>query len=144
MNHSAMDSVDIIMTAKRICVTFLLLSVVSLAADFKRAKIIDLQDMSIVGGGVLDTPSANGVPVSATARVPSSEPKFEMTVELDGKLYTAVFPQDRHFQMADLQRGAFINARVEGKKLGVQRPFDGKEMKAKITREEKAQPPEQN
>jgi hypothetical protein len=125
------------MTARRICATLLLLSVVSLAADFKKAKIIDIQDTSEVGGGVVDSPSPNGVPVSTTARVPSAEPKFEITVELDGKQYTAVFPQDRHFQMADLQRGQFIYVRVEGKKLGVQRPFDGKEVKAKITREEK-------
>lgn len=125
------------MTARRICAALLLLSVVSFAADFKKAKIIDIQDASEVGGGVLDSPSPNGVPVSTTARVPSAEPKFEITVELDGKQYTAVFPQDRHFQMTDLQRGQFIYVRVEGKKLGVQRPFDGKEVKAKITREEK-------
>jgi hypothetical protein len=130
--------VDIIMTAKRVCFALLLFSALSFAADFKKAKIIDIQDTSVVGGGVLDEPSANGVP-TATTRVPSSEPKFEITVELDGKHYTAVFPQDRHFQMTDLQRGEFINARVEGKKLAVQRPFDGKEVKAKITHEESAE-----
>jgi hypothetical protein len=75
--------------------------------------------------------------MTTSARVPSAEPKFEITVELEGKHYTAVFPQDRHFQMTDLQRGEFINVRVDGKKLAVQRPFDGKEVKAKITREEK-------
>jgi len=127
------------MTAKRVCIALLLLSLISYAADFKKAKIIDIQDISVVGGGVLDEPSANGVPVTASTRVPSSEPKFEITVELDGKQYTAVFPQDRHFQMTDLQRGEFINARVDGKKLAVQRPFDGKEVKAKITHEEKAE-----
>jgi len=136
-DSSRRKSVDIPMTAKRTYIALLLISVLSYAADFKKAKIIDIQDTSVVGGGVLDGPSPNGVPMTTSARVPSAEPKFEITVELEGKHYTAVFAQDRHFQMTDLQRGEFINVRVDGKKLAVQRPFDGKEVKAKITREEK-------
>ena len=124
----------------RLAATLLLLLALAYAADFKKARIVDVQDISEVGGGVLDNPSPNGVPTGATARVSSSEPKFELTVELDGKIYTAVFPQDRHFQMTDLARGQYVPVRIEGKKLAVQRPFDGKEVKAKIIREEAVQP----
>jgi hypothetical protein len=124
------------MRLRQIVGSLLVLTCLALAADFKKAKIIDIQDASEVGGGVIDGPSNNGVPTTATARVPSAEPRFEITIELDGKSYTAVFPQDRHFQMTDLQRGQYVLARVEGKKLGIQRPFDGKEVKAKITHQE--------
>ena len=128
------------MKTKWIVGTVLLLLGLVSAADFKKARIVDAQDISEVGGGVIDSPPANGVSVSTAARVPSAVSKFELTVELDGRTYTAVFPQDRHFQMTDLVRGQFIPVRLEGKKLALQRPFDGKEVKGKIVREEEAQP----
>jgi hypothetical protein len=54
---------------------------------------------------------------------------------LEGKSYTALFVQDHHFQMTDLERGKMIPVRIEGKKIAMQRPSDGKEIKGKIIRE---------
>jgi len=122
----------------RVLCALLILTAATLAADFKKARIVDFQDVSEIGGGTISGPSSNGVSITPTARVPSAIAKCEVTVEIDGKTYTAIFIQDQHFQMTDLERGNLIPARIEGKKLALQRPSDGKEMKGKIVREGEA------
>ena len=124
------------MKTKSVLLALLLLIGLAYAADFKKAKIVDVEDASLVGGNVIDEPSANGVPTTASSRVPAAEARFTLTVELEGKSYTALFSQDRHFQMTDLVRGQEIPVRIEGKKLLLRRPSDGKEVKGKITHEE--------
>jgi len=120
----------------RVLAVLLTLATITLAADFKQARIVDFQDVSEVGGGTINGPSSNGVDITPTAHVPSAIPKCELTLLLDGKTYTALFSEDRHFQIADLERGKLIPVRIEGKKIGMQRPSDGKEIKGKILREE--------
>ena len=127
------------MKPRPVLLALLLLIGLAYAADFKKAKIVDVEDASQVGGNVIDEPSANGVPTAASARVPAAEARFILTIELDGKSYTALFSQDRHFQMTDLERGQSIPVRIEGKKLLLRRPSDGKEVKGKITHEEDVQ-----
>lgn len=61
-------------------------------------------------------------------------PRTQITLSLDGTNYTAVFPIDRHLKVEDLTVGETIMARVEGNKLVVQSPTDGKQLKAKISR----------
>jgi hypothetical protein len=116
-------------------VVFLLIAV-TLAADFKQARIVDFQDASTIGGGTVTGPSSNGVPVTPTRRVVSSILEVAVTLAVDGKTYTALFEQDSHFQLADLNRGAMIPVRIDGKKIAMQRPSDGKEIKGKVIRVE--------
>jgi hypothetical protein len=111
---------------------FLVLATATMAADFKQARVLDFQDISEVAGGTVSGPASNGVSITPTAHVPSAILKCEVTLELEGKTYTAIFVQDRHFQMTDLHRGELIPVRVEGKKLSMRRPSDGKEIKGKI------------
>ena len=120
---------------------FFMLVAVSLAADFKQARIVDFQDASTVAGGTVTGPSSNGVSVTPVSRVPSSILKCEVTLALEGKIYTAWFEQDSHFQLADLTRGSLIPVRIDGKKIIMKRPSDGKEIKGKIVREEDSEPP---
>lgn len=105
---------------------------ISLASDFKQARIVDFQDSSTVAGGTVSGPDSNGVPVTPTRRVPSSILKCEITLSLDGQTYTALFPEDLHFQIADLNRGGLLPVKIDGKKIIMQRPSDGKEVKGKI------------
>ena len=125
----------------RLCAVVVLLSAVTLAADFKQARIVDFQDASTIGGGTVTGPSSNGVPVTPARRVGSSILEVAVTLELDGKTYTALFEQDAHFQMADLNRGSLIPVRIDGKKIMMQRPVDGKEIKGKIIRVESVESP---
>lgn len=127
------------MKARPVLLALLLLVGLVYAADFKKAKIIDVEDASLVGGNVIDEPAPNGVPTTASARVPAAQARFTLTIELEGKSYTALFSQDRHFQMTDLERGQSIPVRIEGKKLLLRRPSDGKEVKGKITHQEDVQ-----
>lgn len=118
----------------RICAVVLLLTTFTLAAELKQARVVDFQDASTIGGGTVTSPSSNGVPVAPTRRVGSSILEVAVTLELEGKTYIALFEQDSHFQMADLNRGSLIPVRIEGKKVLMQRPVDGKEIKGKIIR----------
>jgi hypothetical protein len=118
----------------------LLLTASLFAADFKPARVIDFQDASEIGGGTVGAPVDNGVAVTPTSRVPSALPRCEVVLELNGKQYTAIFPQDQHFQMTDLSRGQTLPIRIEGKKIAIQRPSDGKELKGKIVHEDPVKP----
>ena len=86
----------------RLLTVLLVLSTWALAADFKPARIVDFQDVSEAGGGAITSPSPNGVATIPTSHAANTILKCEVTVELDGKTYTAIFPQDRYFQMTDL------------------------------------------
>jgi len=110
------------------------------AGDYKKARIIDFQEASTVAGGTESSPSNNGVSTMPTSRFGSSILKCEVVLALDGTTYTALFPEDSKFQIADLTRGAMISVRIDGKKVSMQRPSDGKEIKGKILREEKETP----
>jgi hypothetical protein len=119
----------------RVVAVLFFLAATTLAADFKPARVVDFQDVSEVAGGTINGLSSNGVAVTPTSRVPSAILKCEVTLQVEGKTYTVLFAQDQHFRMTDLERGKFIPVRLEGKKLAMQRPSDGKEIKGKIIRE---------
>lgn len=127
----------------RLIAVLLLAVSVSFGADFKQARVVDFQDVSEVGGGTVDGPSSNGISTTPRSHVASAIPKCEVTLNLDGKIYTALFEEDRHFQIADLQRGRMIPVKIEGKKIAMQRPSDGKEIKGKIVRAESEASPAQ-
>ena len=112
----------------------------SFANDYKQARIVDFQEASTIAGGTESSPSSNGVAVTPTSRFGSSILKCEVILAVDGTTYTALFPEDSKFQIADLTRGAMIPVRIDGKKISMQRPSDGKEIKGKILREEKETP----
>jgi len=120
----------------RLITVLLLLATITLAADWKQARIADFQDVSEGAGGTISGPASNGVSTTPTTHAASTILKCEVTLVLDGKTYTTQFVQDSHFQMTDLERGKFIPVRIAGKKIAMQRPSDGKEIKGKILREE--------
>ena len=118
----------------RLGAVILLLAAMTLAADFKQARIVDFQDASTIGGGTVSGPTSNGVPVTPTRRVGSSILEMAITLTVEGKTYTALFEQDSHFQLADLHRGSTIPVRIDGKKITLQRPSDGKQIRGKLIR----------
>lgn len=120
----------------RLVTVLLFLATATLAADWKQARIADFQDVSEGAGGTSSGPASNGVSTTPTSRFPSTILKCEVSLVIDGKTYTALFVQDQHFQMTDLERGKLIPVRIDGKKISMQRPSDGKEIKGKIVREE--------
>jgi hypothetical protein len=90
--------------------------------------VIDIA--SVVGGEGGDLPQAPPAPVIR-----------EVSLILDGTLYTAVYdpPLKRNEKFSGLKRNIGIPARVEGDGLFVKWP-DGKEGKAKIIRRERINP----
>jgi hypothetical protein len=114
---------------------FLLLSSFALAADFKLAKVLDVHDASsLAASAVANHPVAIQAGGSQTTSVPSQQLRCEITVEIEGTSYAAVYPVDQHFKMTDFSAGDLVHARVDGKKLVLKR-LDGKEMKSKIVRQ---------
>ena len=123
---------------------FLLLSSLAWAADFKLAKVLDVHDASsLAASAVANHPVAIQAGGAQTTSVPSQQLRCEVTVDIEGTSYTAVYPVDQHFKMTDFSAGDLVHARVDGKKLVLKR-LDGKEMKSKIVRQgpiEAAAPP---
>ena len=123
---------------------FLLLSSLAWAADFKLAKVLDVHDASsLAASAVANHPVAIQAGGAQTTSVPSQQLRCEVTVDIEGTSYTAVYPVDQHFKMTDFSAGDLVHARVDGKKLVLKR-LDGKEMKSKIVRQgpiEPAAPP---
>ena len=74
-----------------------------------------------------------------TVLLPGVVTRCSVTVRLDGTDYTAIFNEDKHFKQTDLVEGQMIDTRVDGSKLVLRRPSDGKEMKGKIVRKESSQ-----
>jgi len=99
------------------------------SANFKSAKVIEVRDASFTGAGIA-ADASQGV-AGTPSEVPAYVQKCLITVSIDGKQYSAIYPIDKHFKMTDLVEGQQVEARVEGNKLVLQR-LDGKEMKAKI------------
>jgi hypothetical protein len=119
----------------------LLFSSLASAADFELAKVLDVRDASsLAASAVANHPVAIQAGGAQTTSVPSQYLRCEVTVALEGTSYTAVYPVDQHFKMTDLSVGDMVPARIDGKKLVLKR-LDGKEMKAKIVRQETAPPP---
>jgi hypothetical protein len=129
---------------KRTLAAFLLLSSLACAADFKLAKVLDVHDASsLAASAVANHPVAIQAGGAQTTSVPSQQLRCEVTVEIEGTSYTAVYPVDQHFKMTDFSAGDLVHARVDGKKLVLKR-LDGKEMRSKIVRQgpiESATPP---
>jgi len=123
---------------------FLLLSSLACAADFKMAKVLDVHDASsLAASAVANHPVAIQAGGAQTTSVPSQQLRCEITVDIEGTSYTAVYPVDQRFKMTDFSAGDLVQARVDGKKLVLKR-LDGKAMKSKIVRQgpvEAATPP---
>jgi hypothetical protein len=116
----------------------LLLGAVTSGADFKLAKVIDIRDASsLAAEAVASHPVAVQAGAGQTTSVPGASLRCEVTIALDGTQYTAIYPESPHFRMTDFSAGDMIQARIEGKKL-VLKGLKGKEMKAKIIRQEQA------
>jgi hypothetical protein len=98
--------------------------------DFKNARVLEVSDASLTGADIAGREPISGK--DPTAMVGAVVPRCLIKVVLDGKSYSAVFYEDKHFKQTDLAAGEQVPARVEGNKLVLKRPSDGKEMKAKI------------
>ncbi|HWX91989.1 MAG TPA: hypothetical protein VNY29_05095 [Terriglobales bacterium] len=126
---------------KRLLGALLLLSSLARGGDFTLAKVLDVHDASALAeAAVANHPVAIRAGGEQTTSVPSEYLRCEITVTLAGTSYTAVYPEDQHFKITDYSAGDMIPARIEGKKLVLKR-LDGKEMKAKILRQEPTSPP---
>jgi hypothetical protein len=120
---------------KRNFTAILLLSSLTWAAEFRTAKVIDVHDASsLAATAVPNHPVAVQAGGGQTTSVPGQQLRCEITVELEGSTYTAVYPVDQHFKMTDFSAGDLVHARIDGKKLVLKR-LDGKEMKSKIIRQ---------
>lgn len=106
----------------------LALSIAAFAADFQDAKIVEFHDASQVGAATVNSINPVG-PISTD--VPALSYRCYLTVEMDGVKYSAIFPVNEHFKIAELNAGDIIPARLAGNKLLIRTP-DGKEMKSKI------------
>lgn len=125
---------------KRALSALLLMSSLMWAANYKLAKVVEIHDASALAeAAVANHPVAIQAGGEQTASVPSEYLRCEITVALAGISYTAIYPVDQHFKITDFSAGDMIQARIEGKKLVLKR-LDGKEMKAKILRQEPAPP----
>ena len=114
----------------------LLLCAVAFGADYKLAKVIEVHDASsLAAEAVANHPVAVQAGGGQTTSIGGQSMRCEITVALEGTNYSAVYPVDQHFKFTDFSAGDLISARIEGKKLVLKR-LDGKEMKAKITRQE--------
>jgi hypothetical protein len=118
---------------KRILAILLAWSCLAWAADFKPAKLLDVRDASQVGANTI-ADSSEGV-TGAPAFVPAFLSRCQITVALDGRSYTAIFPVNKHLKVGDLNTGDFIPARIEGSRLVI-KTLDGKQMKSKIVSRE--------
>ena len=126
---------------KPVFCALLLSSALAMAADLKLAKVVEVHDASsLAEAAVANHPVAIQAGGEQTASIPSEYLRCEITVSLEGTNYTAIYPVDQHFKITDFSPGDMIRARIEGKKLVLKR-LDGKEMKAKILRQEATPPP---
>jgi hypothetical protein len=128
------------MTMRGILGAVLLLSCLCHAAEFQRAKVMEIRDASEVGANTVAN-SSEGV-TSAPGFVPAILSRCRLTVALENTSYTAVYPANKHLRITDFSPGDFISARIEGNKLVI-KTLDGKELKAKVTDREPMEPPKQ-
>jgi hypothetical protein len=118
----------------------LLLSCLSQAADFQRAKVLEIRDASEVGANTI-ADSSEGV-TGAPGFVPAMLSRCRLTVTIENTSYTAVYPVNKHLKITDFSPGDFISARIEGNKLII-KTLDGKELKAKVVDREPTETPKQ-
>lgn len=111
-------------------VALAMLSTVALGADFRQAKLVDVQAFTAPGPSIV-APNGNNPVI-----IPTSRNMFTITVALDGMSYSAQYPQTRHFKPSELIVGDTIPARIDGAKLilGV---TNGKEVTGRIVRRER-------
>jgi hypothetical protein len=62
-------------------------------------------------------------------------PRCELTVALDGQEYSAIYPLDKHLKIQNLNQGDEMMVRIEGNRMVLKSPTDGKELKSKIVRQ---------
>src|SRR5260370_569221 len=97
---------------------FLLFCSLAPAPPFKMAKVLDVHDASsLAASAVANHPVAIQAGGAQTTSVPSQQLRCEVTVDIEGTSYTAVYPVDQHFKMTDFSAGDLVHARVDGKKL---------------------------
>lgn len=111
----------------------LLSSVLSLAGDFRNARVIDVSPYKRSNAPII-APN-NGYPVL----ISTDQNMMTVTVGLDGMSYSANFYQRRDFKSYTLIVGDFIPARLDGDKLVLKKP-DGKEVRANVTRRARLEP----
>jgi uncharacterized membrane protein len=110
-----------------------LLSSLSLAEDFKDAKLIDIAPYKQSNAPII-APN-NGYPVL----ISTDQNMITITVAINGISYSANFRQSRDFKSSTLVVGDTILARLEGENLILKKP-NGKEVKAKVTRRARLEP----
>jgi len=114
-------------------VAALVLCSLASAADFKSAKLIDVQDATQVGSATLANSTVSGE--KATTAMGAMVPRCELTVALDGQEYSAIYPLDKHLKIQNLNQGDEVMVRLEGNRMVLKSPTDGKELKSKIVRQ---------
>jgi len=120
----------------RFLAAVVLLGTVASGADYKLAKVIEIHDASsLAAEAVANHPVAVQGGGGQTTSIGGQSMRCQITVALEGTSYSAVYPVDQHFKITDFSAGDLISARIEGKKLVLKR-LDGKEMKARIVRQE--------
>jgi hypothetical protein len=97
------------------------------AADFQKAKIVDVQPYTEQHAPII-APN-NGYPVL----IDTSSKMFTLTLAVGDMNYSGNYRSGRHLKSSDLIVGDTIEACIDGDKMIVRRQ-DGKEVQAKITR----------
>jgi hypothetical protein len=117
---------------KRRLGALLILSCVAFCAASEKGKIVAVWDASETGATAGSNDPVNSKNGPATILLPGMVTRCAVTVRLQGMEYTGIFYEDKHFKRTDLVEGQMIDARVQGSKLILRRPSDGKDMKGKI------------
>jgi hypothetical protein len=105
------------------------------AQNLLPAKILDVRAYSEPGAPII-APN-NGHPVL----IPVSSDMFSLTLVIGDMTYTAQYSVSRHLKPADLIVGDSVPARIDGKKMVVEKP-DHKIRRATIIRKERLSPSE--
>jgi len=119
-----------VLPMKRVLVAVVFCSLIAQAANFKPARVVEIRDASEVGANTV-TNNSEGVIQGNPTFVPALLSRCQLTVELDGTNYTALYPVNKHLKITDYNPGDSVPARIEGNKLVI-KTLDGKEVKAKI------------
>jgi hypothetical protein len=121
---------------KRIVASLLILAASASCAELHKARVLEVRDASETGATAGSTDPVTAKNGAMTVLLPGMVTRCSVTVRLDGADYTAIYNEDKHFKQTDLVEGQMIDARVDGNRLVLRRPSDGKEMKGKIVRRE--------
>ena len=124
---------------KRLLGFLLILSSLASGAAFQKGKVVAVRDASETGATAESNDPVSSKNGPATVLMPGMVARCAVTVRLNGVEYTAIYYEDKHFKRIDLVLGQMIDARVDGNKLVLRRPSDGKDMKGKIVDRSNAQ-----